>query len=218
MIAKLLWIEGKRANSPSFVPTLQNKGYEVEIVSTGREAVDRLEDVNPDLAVVNAASFRSSGKRICNDIRNQVDGLPIILIVDETQKMSGEVCANTILRLPFTSRKLVNRIVPLLPGEGENTMQVGDVFLDLERKQVKCQGREAQLTPKLTQLLQALMERVGEVFERDKLFRKVWNTEYTGDTRTLDVHISWLRQAIEEDPRKPKYLITVRGMGYRLDA
>ena len=84
-------------------------------------------------------------------------------------------------------------------------------------KRVRCQGREARLTPRLVRILRILMQHPGEVVERAVLFRHVWDTEYTEDTRTLDVHISWLRQAIEEDPRKPQFLKTIRGVGYRLD-
>jgi DNA-binding response OmpR family regulator len=87
----------------------------------------------------------------------------------------------------------------------------------MERKRVRCQDREATLTPRLAFLLKTLMDHPGEALEREQLFRDVWNTEYTADTRTLDVHISWLRQAIEENPRKPRFLKTIRGVGYRLD-
>jgi len=95
---------------------------------------------------------------------------------------------------------------------------VGLIRLDTERRRVRCQGREARLTPRLAQLLQILMEHPGAVVERAQLFRQVWKTEYTEDTRTLDVHISWLREALEEDPRHPQFLKTIRGVGYRLDA
>jgi DNA-binding response OmpR family regulator len=123
-----------------------------------------------------------------------------------------------ILELPFTSRKLLNRIAPLLPGDGKNIIHVGFIRLDLELKRVRCKGREARLTPRLTHLLRVMMQHAGEAVERQKLFSEVWETQYTGDTRTLDVHISWLREAIEADPRHPQFLKTIRGVGYRLDA
>lgn len=217
MEAKILWIEGKRADSPSFVPTLRKKEYHVEMVPTGKAALKRLFDVNPHVVVVNAASMRSSGKRICTSLRDKMDGLPILLILDEEQSISGDVDANVVLRLPFTPRKLINRILPFVPGEGKNTIKKGVLLLDLERRTVRCQSREVHLTPRLAKLLYKLMQHHGEVIEREDLFRDVWSTEYTGDTRTLDVHISWLRQAIEVDPRNPKLLITLRGVGYRLD-
>jgi DNA-binding response OmpR family regulator len=98
-----------------------------------------------------------------------------------------------------------------------NLLQSGPISLDLDRRLVRCDEKEGHLTPRLTLLLKIFMHHPGEVLEREHLFRQVWNTEYTGDTRTLDVHISWLRQAIEMDPRKPRYLRTIRGVGYRLD-
>jgi DNA-binding response OmpR family regulator len=217
MKAKILWIEGKRADSPSFVPLLRKKGYQVEIVSTGNEALSHLTEFDPDMVVLNAASMRTSGRRITRSLRDQMDGLPIVVIADPEKSIEGESSVNVVLDLPFTIRKLVNRLNPLLPGHGKQVLHVGPVHLDLDRKQVRCQGREARLTPRLIHLLKLLMEHHGEVMEREQLFREVWNTEYTADTRTLDVHISWLRQAIEEDPRNPRILKTIRGVGYRLD-
>lgn len=213
----ILWIEGRRVVSPPFVIGLRKKGYQVEMVSTGKEAVDRMLDLQPDLVVLNAASMRSTGVRICRSLRDSDDGIPVLVIVDEAKLESQDLCANVVLSLPFTTRKLVNRITPLLPGEGQNVIKAGPIRLDTERKQVRCQGRQSTLTPRLTHLLRILMEHPGEALEREQLFREVWNTEYTGDTRTLDVHISWLRRAVEEDSRKPKFLKTIRGLGYRLD-
>jgi DNA-binding response OmpR family regulator len=217
MKARILWIEGKRAEGPSFIPGLRKKGYEVETVATGNEALTRLVEVDPDLVVVNTASMRTTGKRICRSVREQVNGMPILVISDPQRPLSGDPCANVVLDLPFTLRKLVNRIIPLLPGEGASLLHVGPIRLDLERKRVRCLKKESRLTPHLANLLKLLMEHPGEVLERERLFREVWKTEYTVDTRTLDVHISWLRQAIEEDPRQPHFLKTVRGVGYRLD-
>lgn len=217
MKARILWVEGKRADNPSFVSTLRKKEYWVEIEPTGSAAVARLVEVDPDLVVINAASFRSSGKRICNDIREKSSKLPIVLIVSPDHAISGTTSANAVLELPFTSRKLLNRIAPLLPGDGKSILHVGFIRLDLERHQVRCLGREARLTPRMTHLLQVLLLHAGEAVDRQRLFSEVWETTYTGDTRTLDVHISWLREALEENPRKPQFLKTIRGVGYRLD-
>ena len=218
MKGKILWIEGKRADTPSFVPILRKKDFLVEVVPTGTAAMARVTGFGPDLVVVNASSMRSNGKRICCDMHQKHENLPVMLILNPDQTVGTDVCANTILVLPFTQRKLINRIMPLLPGDGVNIIHVGDIRLDLERKRVSCREKDARLTPRLTQLLHILMQHAGEVVERENLFRETWKTEYIGDTRTLDVHISWLRQAIEIDPRKPKYLKTFRGLGYRLDA
>ncbi len=218
MKARILWVEGKRTDNTSFVSALQKKEYSVEVVPTGSAAMARLVELDPDLVVVNASSLRSSGKRICNQIREKSHELPILLIVSPEHAVSGITSANVVLELPFTSRKLLNRIVPLLPGDGKNVLHVGLIRLDLERKRVRCMGREARLTPRLTHLLQVLLLHAGEAVDRQRLFSEVWDTQYTGDTRTLDVHISWLREAIEEDPRQPQFLKTIRGIGYRLDA
>lgn len=218
MKVRILWVEGKRAESPPFVPSLRKKGYVIELVSTGSEAVSRLLEFDPDLVVVNAASMRTTGKRICRSLREKSNGIPVVIISDpERTSCTDDPCANVVLALPFTTRKLLNRIVPLLPGDMEPILHVGPIRLFPDRKLVRCQGREATLTPRLAHLLRLFMEHPGEALEREKLFKEIWNTEYTVDTRTLDVHISWLRQAIEEDPRKPRFLKTMRGLGYRLD-
>ncbi len=217
MKARILWVQGKRSENTSFVPALQKKEYWVEVVPNGNVALSRLVEVDPDLVVINAASLRSSGKRICNEIREKSSEVPILLIISPGLTISGIIKANVILELPFTSRKLLNRIAPLLPGDGKNILHVGLIRLDLERKRVRCLGREARLTPRLSHLLQVLLIHAGEAVDRQRLFSEVWETQYTGDTRTLDVHISWLREAIEEDPRQPQFLKTIRGIGYRLD-
>ena len=218
MKARILWIEGKRANSPSFVSDLRKKDYQIEVAPTGTAAMKRLVEFDPDLAVINAPSLRTTGKRICRDLHQKAVGVPIVLIIDSEQPLPTESCANVVLKLPFTSRKILNRIAPLLPGVDARMLHVGHIRLEVDRKKVRCQGREAHLTPRLTRLLYTLMQHPGEVIERGELFREVWNTEYTGDTRTLDVHVSWLREALEEDPRQPVFLKTIRGVGYRLDA
>jgi DNA-binding response OmpR family regulator len=212
----LLVIEVKHAEIPSFASDLQKKGFDVHIAQNGSKAVALLKEVSPSLVVINAASLRSTGLRICQSIREKDAKLPIILILEDDKEVSKDA-ADTVLTLPFTVQKLVNRIKPLLPGDGKNVLHVGPIRLDLEKRRVRCLGKSTKLTPRLVTLLHLLMDKHGEVVEREPLFKKVWETNYTGDTRTLDVHISWLRRAIELDPDNPKFLKTVRGVGYRLD-
>ena len=212
----ILVIETRNAEIPSFASDLQKKGFDVQIAQNGSQAVARLKDVSPSLVVINAASLRSTGLRICQSIREKDAKLPIILILENDNEVNKDA-ADAVLALPFTVQKLVNRIKPLLPGDGKNVLHVGPIRLDLEKRRVRCLGKSTKLTPRLVTLLNLLMEKHGEVVEREPLFKKAWETNYTGDTRTLDVHISWLRRAIELDPDNPKLLKTIRGVGYRLD-
>lgn len=213
----LLVIEARHAEIPSFAPDLQKKGFDVQTVQNGSTAVSRLKEVSPSLVVVNAASLRSTGLRICQSLREKNSRIPVVLILAKGNSVDKADVADAVLALPFTVQKLVNRIKPLLPGDGKNMLNAGPVRLDIEHRRVRSLGKSTKLTPRLVMLLQMLMEHHGEVVERETLFKKVWETNYTGDTRTLDVHISWLRRAIELDPEKPKFLKTIRGVGYRLD-
>jgi DNA-binding response OmpR family regulator len=212
----LLVIEGRHAEIPSFAADLQKKGFDVVSAQNGSEAVSKLKQTNPSLVVVNAPSLRSTGIRICLSIRKQDSKVPIILIV-ENEKLVDKELADSVLSLPCTVQKLVNRITALMPGDGDNMVSIGPIRLDVENRRVRSLGKNTKLTPRLITLLQILMDKHGEVVEREALFKKVWETNYTGDTRTLDVHISWLRRAIELDPDNPKFLKTIRGVGYRLD-
>lgn len=219
MKAKILLIEGKRADRPSFVTGLTRKGYQVESVTNGSEALARLEPFSPDLIIINAASMRTSGKRICQSIRAHSRNMHIVLIKEASNvdSIEKEDLADVVLILPFTLQKLMNRIRPLLPSEQKDLLQVGRLQLDPVQRWVRIGTHQTSLTPRLVTLLKILMEHPGQVIEREYLFRTVWDTAYTEDTRTLDVHVSWLRRAIEDDPRSPRYIKTIRSVGYRLD-
>ena len=214
--ATLLVIEGRHAEIPSFANDLQKKGFDVVPFQNGSQAVAKLKQCNPGLVVINAASLRSTGLRICFSVRKWDPKVPVILILEKEKTVDKEL-ADAVLALPFTVQKLVNRVKALLPGDGENVISAGPIRLDVENRRVRSLGKNTKLTPRLMTLLQILIDKHGEVVERDALFKKVWETNYTGDTRTLDVHISWLRRAIELDPDNPKFLKTIRGVGYRLD-
>ena len=223
MTATILLIEGNRANHPSFGLGLKKRNFNVFSVSNGTNALARLIEIDPDIIIIDAESLRTSGKRIRQSLRIVMDDIPIILISppDETSRASngtnGSMGKDITLILPFTIQKLINRIKPLLPGDGKDVLHKGPIWLDLEQHRVRCMNNSGKLTAHLEKLLKYLMHHPGEVIERDTLFRFIWETEYTADTRTLDVHMSWLRKIIEPDPRHPRFIITVRGVGYRLD-
>ena len=215
---KILVIEGKRAERSSFVGGLTKKGFRVISVPSGNSALNKLEKEQPDIIVIDADSMRTSGKRICQSLRSATSQTPIILILGNGVNEKDEFDADIIMRLPFTLQKLLNRIKVLLPIKSSNdVIKSGPIELDLTHRFVKVNEKQISLTPRLTRLLQALMQKPGQVFGRDELFKFVWETEYIGDTRTLDVHVSWLRNLIEDDPRHPDFIKTARGVGYRLD-
>lgn len=219
MDAVILFIERKYSSAPRFASQMEEKGYQVHSCPTGKAALALLEELQPQLVVVNAPTMRTSGLRICEQLRAQMDGLPIVLVTTrEHASQARRSCANSVLVLPFTVRKLQNRVRALLPLQSENLLTVGPLELDLQAHIVRIdKQRKSRLTPRLTRLLAVFMQRPGEAIGREELFRQVWNTDFTADTRTLDVHISWLRKALGDDPRQPRFIKTLRGVGYRLD-
>jgi len=217
MNARILLIEGKKSNHPSFVTGLKKKGFQVESVSSGSAALTKLFEDLPHLVLVDIVSMQTNGRRIIQSVRGNARNVPLVLIVDQRSENIDKLGADVVLVWPFTLQKLLNRIRPLLPSDQKNVLQVGPLQLDTEQRWVRCLGKHSRLTPRLVTLLKVLMEHQGEIIERNNLFSQVWDTTYTEDTRTLDVHVSWLRKAFEEDPRHPRFVKTVRGVGYRLD-
>jgi DNA-binding response OmpR family regulator len=213
----VLIIESSRGNQPSFAEQLGEKGYRVSSVKSGAAGLKIFDSCNPDVVVVDAASLRTSGVRICQSYRKADNDLPIILIVDKEVTLPAIVDANLVLKLPFTVQKLANRIEAYRDTGDKFILKVGPIELNTRTQLVTCDDRQSKLTPRMVKILQVLMKNNGSVVKRDPLFTQVWDTEYTGDTRTLDVHISWLRQAIEEDPSHPQFIQTIRGEGYILD-
>ena len=217
MQGTLLCIEGKYSKTPTFADALREKRYRVVLARTGRGALDMIGQNQTDVVVLNAPSMRTTGIRICRSLGDHRTDLPVILICKEKVALSvDDVVANVVLTLPFTIRKLENRIQQLLPKNWDGCIKVGDLHLDVDKHMVKSKWGKARLTPMSVQLLAVLMQHAGEIIKRDELFRQVWDTNFTGDTRTLDVHITWLRKAIEKNPQEPKYIKTIRGVGYLL--
>jgi DNA-binding response OmpR family regulator len=217
MIARILLIEGKKSDHPSFVTGLKKKGFQVDSVSSGSAALTKLFEDLPHLVLVDVVSMQTNGRRIIQSVHGNARNVPLVLIVDQRNENIDKLGADVVLVWPFTLQKLLNRIRPLLPSDQKNVLQVGPLQLDTEQRWVRCLEKHSRLTPRLVALLKVLMEHPGEIIERNTLFSQVWDTTYTEDTRTLDVHVSWLRKAFEEDPRHPRFVKTVRGVGYRLD-
>jgi DNA-binding response OmpR family regulator len=213
----ILLIESDRANAPSFAPALEKKGYEVLTRHQVTTALTAAAEHKPDLVILDAASMKTSGARMSRITRARLDGVPIVLVAPQGTRPDPGGGASLTLVQPLTPRKLLNRVTRLLPGDERFNLEMGPIKLNLAQRKVRCRGRESRLTPKQAKLLEAFMHNPGRLMTRETLIRQVWHTDYTGDTRTLDVHMSWLRRSIEDDPKQPSLLKTIRGMGYRLD-
>ena len=215
----IMLVEGKRVGDRSLEAAIVKAGYDVHVFHTGSAALDWSHDHTPDLIVFDGASMRSSGVRSCRRLRRALGETPIIhtRAAGDAKDTSAE--ADVYLMKPFTARKVLNRVRALLPADEykEEIVRAGDLTLYRGKRSVDVAGRgEKRLTPKLVTLLETFLRHPNEVLSRRQLMHDVWNTDYVGDTRTLDVHIRWMREAIEDDPGDPKRLTTVRGVGYIL--
>lgn len=215
--ANLLLIEGKKSGAALFYSSLNIKGFNITLASNGIEIEEYLDRAFPDLIIINSTSMRTSGRRIFNNLASTYNEIPIILILESDENQFKITPNVKILAQPFTIQKLINTIKRSIHIESKNLLQAGPIRLDLINNWVQIKDRKIQLTPQLVLLLSAMMGTPGETISREDLFRKVWDTDYVMDMRTLDVHISWLRKAIEVNPRKPVYILTKRRVGYRLE-
>jgi DNA-binding response OmpR family regulator len=215
--AKVLLLERQRANAPSFVGALEKRGYSVTLERNTQAALKRSLSLFPDIIVLNAASLKTSGARICRRMKASLNGTPVVIIADKKSVPDANCGASATLVVPFTPRKLLNGVARLLPGDESASLQLGPIKLNLAQRRISCGGREERVTPKQARLLEMFLRAPGALLTRKQIIKHVWDTDYTGDTRTLDVHMSWLRGVIEPNPRKPRYLKTLRGQGYRLD-
>lgn len=217
MTASVLLVQKARPSIDWILQSLEKKRYRVSLVRSEQKAVQQATSEKPDLIILNATSFRMDGAKICQALYKKIEGVPIILILPEGQRGDYTTGATVILSSPFTSRKLFNRIRVVLKSDKGEIIQAGELALSLGKRCVIRGNRELKLNPKEFELLKVFMRSPGRVLSRKFLIKKVWKTDYMGDTRTLDVHIRWVREKIEKDPSSPLYLRTVRGVGYRFD-
>jgi len=217
MTASILLLEKARSPIDWIRQSLEKKGYEVSLVRSERKAVQQATSEKPNLIILNATSSKMDGPRTCRILHEKVAEIPIILILAEGEESHDMMGATIVLTPPFTSRKLFNRIKSILKSDEGEILEVGRLTLSLGTHCVSRGSKERRLTPKEFELLKVFMRSPGRVLSRKFLMKKVWKTDYMGDTRTLDVHIRWVREKIEEKPSSPIYLRTVRGVGYRFD-
>jgi DNA-binding response OmpR family regulator len=215
--ATILLVAGKRSGTRALEAALQREGLRVLLFHTGNAALRWSQENQLDLVVYDASSMRSSGFRTCRRLRKLLPDTPLIYCRDVDQMEDRTIGADIYLAQPFTARKLINRIRALLPADDmkEEIVRAGQLTFYPSKRSVEVAGHgERRLTPKLACLLEEFLRHPNEILDRQMLMQTVWNTSYFGDTRTLDVHVRWMREVIEKNPARPKILKTVRGMGY----
>ena len=208
---------------------LTREGYRVVSAIDGVQGLEMARKNKPDLIILDIMLPKMSGLEVCRILRKETM-VPILMLTaksEEIDKIIGlEIGADDYLTKPFSMRELIARIRAMLrraemaeaKSAGEETvLRAGDLEIDPARYRVAIGESVLNLTPKEFDLLAFLAKNRGLVFSREQLLDKVWGYDYPGDTRTIDVHIRWLREKIEKDPGKPKRLITIRGIGYKLE-
>jgi DNA-binding response OmpR family regulator len=215
-IHTVLLVEGRKSAAEHLTSVLNDQtGYNVVAAHTRREALAKVQETHPVVIVLDSPSLRFSSRRFCDALRDAGLEIPVLMLLPRGEKIDRSVGARAHLRYPFSAKKLANRIARLLPAPGDDLLQVGDVILNVKQRCVVQGDRESHLTPKQTLLLEIFLRHPGEILTRAYLMKHVRDTDYMGDTRTLDVHIHWVRKAIEEDHKSPVYLRTIRRVGYR---
>jgi two-component system alkaline phosphatase synthesis response regulator PhoP len=223
MEPKILLVEDEPGLVLTLTDRLRSEGYAVESAPDGEEALARASAGSFDLILLDVMLPGKSGFEVCRQLRRSGNHTPVLMLTARTQvvdKVVGlETGADDYLTKPFDMMELLARIQALLrragPRPGSQMHQFGSVRVDFRRAEVVRDGQPVNLSAREFQLLRYLLEHRGAVLSREELLREVWGYEAEVTTRTVDVHMAWLRQKLEENPKHPQWLLTVRGLGYK---
>ncbi len=229
---RILVVEDEESISQPFAEALRRAGFEAVVTGTAAGAIELAASEEPDLVMLDLALPDGDGRDVCRELRRRSD-VPIVMLTargTEMDKIVGlELGADDYVVKPFSAAEVISRIRAVLrraaprdgagrDGEAEKPIEVGEVELDPAARIARLRGEELELSRKEFDLLTALMRSAGRVVKREELMSEVWDTNWFGSTKTLDVHIGWLRRKLDDDPADPTYIETVRGVGFRFAA
>jgi DNA-binding response OmpR family regulator len=226
---RILVVEDEDSISEPFVEALRRAGFEPLVTRTAAGALEMAEGAEPDLVVLDLTLPDGDGRDVCRELRRRSD-VPIVMLTargTEMDKVVGlELGADDYVVKPFSAREVISRIRAVLrrsaprdgAGASDEPIQVGELELDPAARVATLGGEPLDLSRKEFDLLAELMRNAGRVVRREDLMAKVWDVNWFGSTKTLDVHIGWLRRKLGDDPSRPHYIETVRGVGFRFAA
>jgi two-component system response regulator RegX3 len=226
-MTRVLVVEDEESFSDALSYMLRREGFEAVVAATGPDALEEYDRGGADIVLLDLMLPGLPGTEVCRALRAR-GSVPIIMLTakdSEIDKVVGlELGADDYVTKPYSARELVARIRAVLRRRGEaepsddGVLAAGPVRMDVERHVVTVDGEQVGLPLKEFDLLEFLLRNAGRVLTRGQLIDRVWGSDYVGDTKTLDVHVKRLRAKLEPDPANPQYLLTVRGLGYKLEA
>ncbi|PNZ29450.1 response regulator transcription factor [Staphylococcus rostri] len=229
MVQKVLVVDDEHSIVTLLKYNLEQAGYHIDVAQDGEEALAKVDEVKPDIVVLDLMLPKKDGIEVCKTIRANKNSVPILMLTakdDAFDRVLGlELGADDYMTKPFSPREVVARVKAILrrvtsaewQDDTEEDIQIGALRIRPDFFEVYRDGELVELTPKEFELLLYLIERQGRVITREHMLNSVWNYEFAGDSRIVDVHISHLREKLEENPKKPQLIKTVRGLGYKLE-